>query len=72
VNDPTRCWAIMKATISPCSAQLLWRTTLFIPTATSFPPSRSKMAAPKGPPVSRSTFSRASSMARRILSSSVA
>jgi two-component system, NtrC family, nitrogen regulation sensor histidine kinase NtrY len=43
----------------------------FIPTATSAPEPRSKTAAPKGPPVPRSTFSRDSSMARRIRSSSV-
>jgi hypothetical protein len=42
----------MKATISPCNVQLLRRTTLFIPTATTRPLSRSTIAAPKGPPPS--------------------
>jgi hypothetical protein len=60
----------MNATISPCKVQLLNRTTLFIPTATRRPVSRSKIAAPNGPPVPRSTFSRDTVMARRIFSRS--
>src|SRR5262245_6700020 len=47
------------------------RTTLFTPTETSRPVSRSKTAAPKGPPDSCMTFSRASESVRRILSSSL-
>jgi hypothetical protein len=67
---PTACCAIMNATISPCSVLLPSRTTLFIPTPTSFPESRSNMAAPNGPPVPRSTLARESVMARRIRLSS--
>ena len=60
----------MKATISACSVQFFRRTTLFMPTLTSRPVSRSNTAAPNGPPLPRTTFSRDSAIARRILSSS--
>ena len=71
VNEPTRCCAIMNATISPCSVQLFSRTTLFIPTATRRPVV-SKIAAPNGPPLPCSTFARATVIATRMRSASVA
>src|SRR5688572_22997064 len=56
----------MNATISACSDELLSGTTRFTPTATRRLLPISKMAAPNGPPVPRSTFSRASSIATRV------
>jgi len=54
-----------------CRTEFPSRSTELTPTATSLPDG-SKTAAPNGPPVRRSTFSRASAIARRIRSGSVA
>src|SRR5205814_6461703 len=53
-----------------CKSALLYRRTLFIPTATTLP-DVSKIAAPNGPPVPRSTLTRETSIASRIRSSSL-
>lgn len=61
----------MIATISACAAELLCGTTTFTPAETSRQDSFSKIAAPKGPPVPRLRFSRASPITSRIRSSAV-
>ncbi len=72
VNEPTRCWANMIATTSAWSAALPSRSTQFTPTPTSAPETDSNTAAPNGPPVRRSTFSRESAMASPTRSASPA
>src|SRR5262245_6640604 len=71
VNERTRCWASMIATTSAWRTQFCSRVTLLTPAATRRPEAVSKTAAPNGPPVRRSTFSRARSTTRVIFSSSV-
>ena len=66
----TETWAIMSAMTSAWAHELVSLSTPLVPTPTSFPLCVSKTAAPKGPPVPRTTFSRASAIATRILASS--
>ena len=58
----TRC-AKDSASISACASDRPLATTTFTPTATRRPVSRSKTAAPNGPPLPRRPFSPASAMA---------
>jgi hypothetical protein len=66
VYEPRRASASISATISACSTALRRRSTQFTPTASGRGAPRAKIAAPKGPPLPRSTFSRASVIARRM------
>src|SRR5918999_5695362 len=60
----------MIARVSACSTELSRRVTLLTPAAINRPAPEANTAAPKGPPVARSTFWRASSIATRMRSSS--
>ena len=64
--------AIMRATTSAWSTEFHCATTRFTPTATTRPDFRSNTAAPNGPPVCRSTFSRERRIARRMRSTPIA
>jgi hypothetical protein len=70
VNDCTRAWAIMNATISPWSAVVQSHDAVH-PDRDEPPRVALEDRAPNGPPVLCSTFARETAIASRMRSSSV-